>query len=93
MSACPDPDWAGLALQLPEPGVTPDAPAFFRSAVSRRRCLVVTKNKVRRNGQLGFGLFNERHAPNVGCDLAVRRPFRRMRSSRKLKHRGMLADA
>jgi hypothetical protein len=25
--------------------------------------LVVTKNKVRRNGQLGFGLFNKRHAP------------------------------
>jgi hypothetical protein len=61
--------------------------------VRRRRCLVVTKNKVHRNGQLGFGLFNERHAPNVGCDLAVRRPFRRMRSSRKLEHRGMLADA
>ena len=60
---------------------------------SSGRCFVVTKNKVRRGGKLGFGIFNESHAPNVGYDLAGRHPFRRMRSSRKLKHRGMLADA
>jgi len=63
------------------------APAFFRSAVSRRALQGAPGR------ELGFGLFNESHSPNVGCDLAVRRPFRRMRSSRKLKHRGMLADA
>ena len=63
------------------------APAFFRSAVSPRALQGAPGR------ELGFGLFNDSHSPNVGCDLAVRRPFRRMRSSRKLKYRGMLADA
>ena len=33
--------------------------------VCRRRCLVVTKNKVRRNGQLGFGRIRARAGPRA----------------------------